>query len=402
MKHLQFALAFLLIGSVVSAQEKADSVNTQNNTVDVYYKMADGSKPTADRDNWDIALENKGFTSSVLINGQKGVQLYSSPHTVEEWANFDSTGYMTWKETINSTESWSSGAFNQDLSGDTDLGWGKYDFTTHSVNGDSIFLIVLADKSVKKIMIDQLAGSVYTFTYADVDGSNEKVVEMKKSDIGTQNFGFYSIENDQAVSREPNTADWDLLFTQYLTPIPTGPGQFINYPVAGVKINKGIEVAQRDGIDVMSDDTISLTWTTNITEIGSDWKSFNGTGYDYAEDRAYFVRLADESMWKIYFTKYEGGKYEFNKKLIAGNSSVTEVLLSHTAVYPNPSNGQDVVVAIDAALELTQINVLNSQMQLVNTTSSNVIETNTLTTGVYFLEVLTNHGKTVKRILVKN
>jgi len=60
------------------------------------------------------------------------------------------------------------------------------------------------------------------------------------------------------------------------------------------------------------------------------------------------------------------------------------------------------VVAIDAALELTQINVLNSQMQLVNTTSSNVIETNTLTTGVYFLEVLTNHGKTVKRILVKN
>ena len=51
--------------------------------------------------------------------------------------------------------------------------------------------------------------------------------------------------------------------------------------VSGVKINAGCKVAERKGIDVLSDDTSSLDWNTNITEIGYDWKAFDRCSFKY-------------------------------------------------------------------------------------------------------------------------
>jgi len=87
---------------------------------------------------------------------------------------------------------------------------------------------MLADKSFKKIMINDLTAGTYTFTYADVDGSNEKKKSVTKNDMKSQNFGYYSIVDEQVVTREPATEDWDLVFTEYIIPIPTGPGMFQN------------------------------------------------------------------------------------------------------------------------------------------------------------------------------
>lgn len=396
-------LAGLAMAIQVSAQEIMDTVSTSGNTVDVYYSMNNDEVGTASRSNWDIAFENEGFTASVLINGQNGVTLYSSPYSVDDWDKFDTTGHKSWPTTINSTESWSSGAFNQNLSSDFDLGWGVYNVSTHVVAGDSIFLIVLGDGSAKMFVVDELSGSIYTFSYADVDGSNKKTEELKKNDIGAQNFGFYSIADQKFVTREPDSEKWDILFTEYLSPIPVGGGQFLNYPVSGIKINKYIQVAQRDGVAVTDDDTSKLVWNTNITEIGSDWKSWNGTAYEYVADRAYFIRLGNGQVWKLYFTKYEGGgsgSFYFTKKKIASGVGVKDIETVRVSVYPNPSS--DVVnIRLEDNTMLEQVRILNSAMQVVSSSTQAQINTSEMPKGIYFLAIETSKGTAVETLIVE-
>jgi hypothetical protein len=95
---------------------------------------------------------------------------------------------------------------------------------------------------------------------------------------------------------------------------------------------------------VTSNDTNGLAWNTNITEIGSDWKSFNRTTsqYEYAEDRAYFVKDDEGNVWKIYFTGYEGGARgasAFNVEQLGGTASLDEVVKEEFKAYPNPTTG---------------------------------------------------------------
>ena len=404
MRRIAIVVLVGLFGnSAVHAQEVMDTVGTSGNTMDVFYSLNNDEVATASRSNWDIAFENEGIAASILINGQNGVTLYSSPFEVNDWNKFDTTGHKSWPTTINSTESWSSGAFNQHLNGDLDLGWGSYNLSTHAVNGDSIFLITLADGSAKMLVIDELSGGVYTFTYADVDGSNKVTEEISKNDIGAQNFGYYSIANKEFVVREPSNELWDIVFTQYLSPIPVGGGEFLNYPVSGVKINKYVQVAQRDGMAVEKDDTTGLSWNTNITEIGSDWKNWNGTEYEYAQDRVYFIRLSNKQVWKIYFTRYEGGPagaYHFTKKKIASGVGVKDIKNVQASIYPNPASDY-VQIQLDVNTALQQVTVLNSTMQEVARFDQNEINTSELKEGIYFLNIETTKGSAFKTLIVE-
>jgi hypothetical protein len=408
MKRIYLLGLFACTSLGLFAQEYNDTTFTNGNTEDVYLNLNTGDKAKADRDNWDIAFENLGTTASVLINGQKGVQLYTTPYTVSDWASFDTSGMSSWMEYINSSESWSSGAFNQQLEAgnDFDLGWGKYNVQNHVITGDSVFLLKLADGSYKKIYVNDLTTGTYTFTYADVDGSNEKKKQVTKNDMKDQNFGFYSIVNESVVKREPATKDWDLVFTEYITPIPTGPGQFQNYPVSGVKINKGIDVAQRDGISVSSDDTTGLSWNTNISEIGSDWKTFNRTTmmYEYAKDRTYFVRLAGGSVWKIYFTQYAGGPvggFYYTLEKIETGASVEDLVTSSISMYPNPTTQEAVTISLDNGIQLKSLSLHNSAMQLVLNQENGHFSTSGLESGIYFVLIETTQGNAVKKLIIK-
>jgi hypothetical protein len=254
MKTLVLTLSFLFaLSSTMLAQEVVSTSGSMN---DVYYSMSTGDVAATSNSNWDLAFEIKGFSGSVLLNAQKGNLVFSSPFKVSEWAAFDSTGYSSWLTSINSRESWSMGALSQNPSGDFDLGWGTYDVNTHAVTGDSIFMLALADGSFKKMYIKDLTTGVYTFVYSDIDGSNEQTKTISVGDYEDENFAYFSFESNAALSRDPKTATWDVLFTKYIEPINVGGGQIQNYGVSGVKINKGVEVAQRNGMIATSNDTM--------------------------------------------------------------------------------------------------------------------------------------------------
>jgi len=404
MKHLIAIIGLWAMASGINAQE---IVSTSGGLNDVFYSMSTGDVSSTSNTDWDLAFEVKGSTGSILINGQMGNQVYASKYTIAEWATFDSAGFATWPAPINSLESWGMGAFNQNPSSAFDLGWGVYNVSTHAVTGDSIFFLSLADGTFKKMYVKDLTSGVYTIVYADIDGSNEMTKTISIANFSNENFAYFSFNTEATASREPNTKTWDIVFTKYIELIPVGGGQFQNYPVSGVKINKGVEVAQRNGIAVSSNDTNALTWSTKLTEIGSDWKMFDGSKYVFAEDQVYFLRLADKSVWKIYFTNYEGGSkgnFYFNKELIAaGSSGLNELNSSDLTVFPNPANGNGRIYVNMTNEKLNSFQVLDSRGAVVPARIiGNVIEFNaTPAAGVYFIQILHNQGIATKTLIIR-
>ncbi|MBI1307956.1 MAG: T9SS type A sorting domain-containing protein [Bacteroidetes bacterium] len=405
MKKVQSILAAaLLITTTAFAQESV--VSTSGSVNDVYYSMANGDVKSVSNTNWDLAFEMTGYTGSILINGQKGNKLFVSPFAVADWANFDTTGYMSWSENINSLTTWSVGAFSQNPTSDFDLGWGQYDINTHTVKGDSIFLLQLSGGSFKKIYIKNLATGNYTFVYADLDGSNEQTKVVSKADYIGQNFGYFTFDGETGVSREPSSEEWDIVFTKYISLIPIGGGQFMNYPVAGVKINKGVQVAERSGVNVSDNDTMNLNWDTDITTIGSDWKSFDGSQYVITADLSYFLRLANGDVWKIYFTNYEGGsagKYYFTKELIK-SSSVQNGLTADIRIYPNPAANSDIIqLDVPIGLEVLNVTAITASGQIIYGSFENgaISFNQNLTPGLYHLQINTSAGSIQKNMAIR-
>jgi len=385
-----------------SLAQTADSASTMGGSSEVYYSFANGIVKTVDNNTWDIAFEMKGFLSAIQVNEQAGAQLYQTPFVVADWATVDTAGMSAWEVTRNSTETWSEGAFNSNISSEYDLGWGQYDFNTHQVKGDSIFLMRTRSGMWKKIYIKSLANSTYTFVYADVDGSNEMTQTIVKADFPGVNFAYYDFNGNSSLNREPATTDWDIVFTKYPVAIPAGP-QTLYYPVVGVKINKGSEAAERNGVDVSSNDTNSLTWTTNITEIGSDWKTFNNTDYDIVEDQTFFVRTQTGAVWKMYFTAYVGGPAAtsyFTIENIKGALS-TQTLSSGITVFPNPAQSQFQVENLNSS-NFSNLSLIDQTGRIVKSWDlSQSYSLVGIPSGLYYLSVKTNSSNSVLPLLVK-
>lgn len=396
MKRLITLSALLLIWSFTLLAQEADTAKTLGGVNEVYYSFTNGEVKSIDNNTWDIAFEMKGFLSGILVNEQAGAELYLTPYAIADWANFDTANSSKWERSYNSTETWSQGAFNSHISGEFDLGWGQYDINTHGVLGDSIYLLKTRSGNWKKIYIKSLASSIYTFVYANVDGTGELTKTIVKSEFPGVNFAYYDFALDASLNREPESKDWDILFTKYLIPIPQGPVT-VYYPVGGVKINKGYENAQRNNADVTSNDTMSLSWNTDITEIGSDWKTFDGMKYVFAQDQTYFVRTSKGAVWKIYFTDYVGGAaadYIFNTELIAASASVLEFNYQ-VGVYPNPMSGS---FKVASELPIKSIELFDYKGTLVRSwVDSSDGDLTGISSGLYLLKVSAgNYSHTTK------
>jgi hypothetical protein len=337
MKNALTILYLLLAGTVLA--QSSDSVSTTGGSMDVFYHLNNGEIKASESANWDMAFNNLSFEASILINEGFGVELYKVSDDVNDWATLDTTGKLT-DPIYNSNTSWSGGAFANLGTTHPDYGWGMYNQNNHFLTGSRIFVLKTRNGSYKKVLIEEMsAPGVWTFKLADIDGSNEVTKSYDKKDHET-NFYYYNAETDAFVNNEP-TDNWHLVFTKYVAEIQQGPTSAF-YPVTGVKLNLGLQVAERLAIPQESDDTSNLQWNDNITEIGYDWKSFNRTTfqYDIDDQKTYFVRDENGNTWKIYFTAYQGGQSGtsfFNVKQLDGTADVQRMAIPQFRAYPNPA-----------------------------------------------------------------
>lgn len=384
----------------------------------VWYSLENDEQGTAPKNNWDLAFEINGFTSSIRVNGANDVKVWKYPNgDTTDWATLDTNGMAAnWPMYYNSDTSWSYGALNAgtDFNNQFDMGWGVYNMTTHHVVGDSLFVIQLNDNTYRKLWIERLASGSYTFRYANLDNSGDVSETLAKSDYTDRNFGYYSIESQQELDREPNNMGWDLLFTQYGVYFPS-----FNYftTSTGVLQNSGVEAAKAYPVNDSStyEDYSAHTLSQEINTIGYEWKTFDMGTFTYSIDDStvYFVKAKNGDYWKMVFTGFGGsttGDMEFTKKKLGSvgiNEFETE---SFVQVYPNPSQtNQNISLVLDSKNpENIKVNMIDLSGRIVSKQNINVqpgLNTYTITApaiaGQYILQVAGQNIHTTTKIIIK-
>jgi hypothetical protein len=361
MKRLVLAFSFSLGAAAAGAQTLIkDTVSVGANSAgrvsypdQVWYSLANDEQGRADRTEWDIAFDLKSSYSGVQVNHPAGVTIWKYPKNdlANGWASVDTAGLSKWTAHYNSDTSWDIGAIGvtADLN-NSNLDWGVYNPASHIVTGDSLFIIKLADGAVKKFAIDKLSGGVYTFRYADLNGSNAQTATIDKADYTDRNFAYVSLSTNKIMDREPAAAKWDLLFTLYSTNLGVWS------PVTGVLQNRGVKAVRVSRLNDLATNTnySSQTFRSAINTLGYNWKSLSGGTYKVNDSELHFVRTASGDIWKVVFTGFGGvstGNFIFSKQKLY--SAVVPAGIGHIAapfglvVYPNPASGSDVQLIAD-------------------------------------------------------
>ena len=378
-----------------------------------WYSLQNDEQGTQPKDNWDIAFEISGYSASILANVQKtNFAVYKAPYSVAQYATLDTAGISTWPLLYNSDTTWTVGAFNKGAisSNPNDLGWGVYNSSNHIITGDSCYVIKLSSTSYKKIKINDLNGGIYSFDYANIDGTSAQSQSITKSSYAGKNFAYFDLTNDVAVDREPVSANWDLTFVKYISFVPTP------YGVTGVLSNKGVTVAQADNViaPVTYNSWYAHTFNTANNTIGYDWKEINMTtfAWDIKLDTVYFVKAKTGDIWKLRFTKFSGsstGNFIFSKeKLSTVGIQDLQENSSQVTLYPNPSTGSTTLLfATESEVLNVSVSIIDITGRVVSTESMTVnsglnqyqLNTGSLNSGVYFIQLNAGTNTTTHKLI---
>ena len=323
MKNLIYLLlAAFIVSSCEKTPEEEPPLNYADSILmgagyenEVFYSLKNGVVKTSPRSAWDLAFSTNPMSSTILINEGYGVELYTYPlGDKDDWDNVDVTDIDNWSAMYNSDTSWYYGAFDRNDLGHPDYGWGIYSMTTHDVMGDSLFVVKLSDGTLQKLFVEQRAAMTNSFTikYGDIDQAGT-TTQVPCGDYTDKNFIYFSLTSGEVVDVEPASDSWDLLFTKYWD-------ESIPYNVTGVLTNMEVETGEVRGTDPSLAEPADAEFSTHISVIGSDWKSFDMGTYTYViePDLCYFVKSGEET-YKITFTGTDGstsGKVVFDKELV--------------------------------------------------------------------------------------
>jgi hypothetical protein len=410
--------ACILMAVNSRAQVIIDTVSTGAGYANqIWYSLQNDEVGTQSKDNWDLGIELSGFNSSILVNTAKsGSAVYQTPFTWSQWSKFDTAGYKSWTPLHNSDTMWDIGALNKTgIYNSEDLGWGTYDMNTHVIGGTRLFLMTLTGNKFIKLGVKSLASGVYTITYMNTDGSDSTTFTVKKTDYPNKNFVYYNFTTKALVDREPATKTWDLTFTRYIyNNYPNGSGGFVQQLVSGVLQNKTVKVAEvRNVNDSTFKDYTGKTFTSRISEIGSDWKVFdlNSFSYKVTDSLVYFVQDIDKNFWKVVFTGFASatGDYIFTKEKLQKLSVASFNTDNRVYVYPNPAaSGNTVSIITDFKGDLG-----TSKLSIMDINGKVVFENNhpaldgfgayqipfNFDKGVYFISIQTAQGTMTQKLL---
>lgn len=385
-----------------------------------FYNLSDGNTSSVNHNLWDIAFSVGSFDLGVFVNEavslsftnpQNPVELYATSST--DFAAVDTAGM---ERIYNNEFSWSAGAFNHVATpgNPADYGWGDYNFTTHQVIGSRVYVIKLRSLVYKKIMIESLISGVYTFKYANLDGSDEQTATIDKADYAGKTLAYYSLESNTTGDFEP--AQWDLMFTRYSTPLDSGSG-IVDYTVTGVLSNQNVTVAKASGVDPATVDYLAYEndYSDTLTAVGYDWKSYQGS-WVIPQDLVYFIKTSQDELWQVQFIDFEGsatGVSTLQKTFLTTITNTDEQYenLNSFDVFPNPATDLlNISFELNANVSTGHLRVFNALGQEVMsekigvTAGLNVHQFNVdqLANGNYFISLIAGNEIITKPVIVQN
>lgn len=276
-----------------------------------FYKLSTNTIVSQNsRESWDLAFQASADGYHVFLNSSKLMYAYNTGST-----SFDAT--YTYSQARNR---WDQPSGNADS---TAIGeWG----TLSNGNVTSFNQVYLVDRGKtsanvalekRKVVFKGLTNDTYTIEFANLDGTDSHVVDVKKDN--NYNLVYLSFDNGGSqVQVEPTKDAWDLEFTQYThifyespvnIPYPTDT---LPYSVNGVLLNQnGVSVSKDTFNDIAFDsvtinDATTRTYSTRKDAIGWDWKTFQFDDENYTINQyyKYYIKTADGKYYKLRFTDF--------------------------------------------------------------------------------------------------
>ena len=426
----KITLFFILVSSLSGFGQGHQEISTGNGyNKQSFVKLSENTQKQVPNDAWDLAFTAFGVQDAgIFINESSGSSMGQNlPQTELYYANTDDfyasltaldLNIISAKKYLNTEKSWSYGAFNElrDTLNPFDYGWGKYVPSSNKVIGDKLYILKLRNGSYKKIKIESLSGTTYILKYANLDNSDEVTKSLNKNtDNKGQKFIFFSFTTNETVDVLP-AGGFDLMYCRYIAIAVDPNGTIVQqYNVTGILTGPGVKTAIADGVDPVSvsysDYKDKLSSRTDV--IGYDWKTLTGTSWTLDLDRVFFVKTADNHLWKLQIIDFEGSSTgtAVLEKTDLGVSATSDLLNVKANVYPNPANAE-VMVSLDIAPQNNsdlrlEVSDLNGQV-LMNTNVKNAegfqvlqINTNDWNKGVYLLRIYNTDQQSVTRKIVK-
>jgi hypothetical protein len=370
MKYFSFLLLAAVFSGPLGAQSIQEISTGTGYRKQSYVNLSAGTQKQVDNTSWDIAFTVYGQQDAgVYLNESAGSSmgqplpqaiLYDAQTT--NFADQPDPANLTAYRLLNTEKNWSYGAFNETRNpGDVfDYGWGRYNFQSNQVVGSKVYVIKLRNGQFRKIKIESLTGTTWTFRYASLDGTGEVVKTINKADHAGKTLAYFSLETGNMVDVEPATGGFDLLYERYTTKLwDPGTQTWIDYDVAGVLHGLNSQVAELDNVDplTVTYSEAADSFKTELDVIGHDWKSFSGTAWSIDDNKVFFLKNPENRVWKLHFIDFEGsstGTAILEKTNLGIVSAVTDPAAIGVQVltWPNPVVSE-LFVSLDIPAELT-------------------------------------------------
>ncbi|WP_053990763.1 T9SS type A sorting domain-containing protein [Mangrovimonas sp. TPBH4] len=399
----------------MKAQQDIDLSMGASYANQVYFKLSNLTTTSYPGSVWDLAFLRTGQDDiGIRINDHAGIKVYEVTTNTNAWDDIPVTteAQSEWTQLYNSETTW-TGAFDN---GSATYGFGEYNPDNQHIEGSVIFVLKYADGTYRKFL-NQDAFNGYTFKYATWNTSTnawgeDTTVTLENTNNPNNTYNFYSLETGEEVYAQPATTDWDFVATKYISDY-NGNGSLF-WPVTGVLHNDQVTVAQNEEMEGATENP-TLTYSDEINTIGSDWKTYvSSVEYDVNSDMAYYVKYADNSVYRIYFTAFEGsstGNLSFAFENVTQSLGVEELDNNVTfGVYPNPSSDGKINLIYDVAKSGTNhLTIYSMQGSKILETSlssqqgfyNKTLDLSHLQKGVYMLNFTSGDYTISKKVILK-
>ncbi|MFA5621042.1 MAG: T9SS type A sorting domain-containing protein [Weeksellaceae bacterium] len=409
MKKFNLFLGIILGSACVFAQETTVNLSLESGySKNIYFHFDTGQSESYDVASWDIAfLRTSAYAFAERINDGLGIEVYEASNNPADYATVNPAEIDNWIQLYNSDTMWEAGAFDF---GSATYGWGEYNAASHHVTGTIVYVLKYADGSFKKFMIDDFYNG-YTFKYADWNAStsnweNDQTATLPNSENDGKLFNFYSLTNNESVVASPNLDSWDLVFQTYVTDL-----EVMMYPVVGALQNPNVKVAKTTNLDVNSLD--ESDYQELINTVGYDWKQFSGTGYTVNSDMYYYLKDANEKVFRFHFLSFDGsstGNFSLGYEDVTGEMSTVNFDEQNSlSLYPNPVKGKILNILYESnGADQVKVEIYNLAGKLVaqqqlqsNGFFNHQMNLNQLPKGVYILKFNSGKYSDTRKIIVE-
>lgn len=442
----------------LQAQVISDTVTLGGNWAnDIFYSVENGDESgSADNNSWSVGISPASQSSSIIINGGRGVALWEVPADTMSPLEFentlDTTGavYLQWTRNYDTDSSWTADAFSKNATGPNppppaptqfiNFGWGNYYPNNFEVLGARVYLLQTPTNDLYKVFVESKIQGTTRFRYSTLDNSFDTTMVVVGNNFNDKNYVYIDMDNHEINDREPAKNDWDLLFTR-VQPDPTmPPSPFITgrTSVLSNTINlssnpnspsiQGVSIAIVEDFSVNDANYENAEFSGNRDVILNKFQTTNMGVFSVFDTLGFFIQDRNENIFKFWFTGMNGGNpanvnYDIPTNSISFNyekvfdaeedpnsiDNIAENIDFHT-IYPNPSIDKAHLLfttkEVKESVQLSIYNITGKLIENVNIQPQLGLNTVSINTGNYqsgmYIVQINNGAEVVSQKLIVN